>query len=91
MHLECPDYEAIGAVFAGTPFVIVGNNRDVAWGDTATEADVQDLYILKDVTSTTYSLNDNQQQPFDLRRDNHSRLCGPQQCTFLPDTVMISP
>ena len=29
MHLECPTYNAIGSVFAGVPFVVIGSNQDV--------------------------------------------------------------
>lgn len=53
MHLECPTYTAIGAAFAGTPFVVIGHSRHIAWGVTNTGADVQDLYVLSpsEVTS----------------------------------------
>ena len=46
MHLECPTYEAIGSAFAGVPFVIIGRNKNIAWGMSQAGADVQDLYVL---------------------------------------------
>jgi penicillin amidase len=45
MHLSCPDMEVAGVSFPGIPGVIIGHNRQIAWGFTNTEADVQDLYI----------------------------------------------
>ena len=32
VHLECPNYNAIGASLAGTPFVIIGRNSKIGWG-----------------------------------------------------------
>lgn len=46
-HLWAPDMEATGVSFPGTPGVIIGHNREIAWGPTASFADVQDLYIEK--------------------------------------------
>jgi len=38
-------FHVAGVTLPGTPFVIVGHNRHVAWGLTNLGADVQDLYI----------------------------------------------
>jgi penicillin amidase len=38
------DYDAIGATIPGTPAVVLGRNRFIAWGATNVAADVQDLY-----------------------------------------------
>jgi penicillin amidase len=43
-HLSAGDYDAIGASFPGTPGIILGRNRSVAWGATNVAADVEDLY-----------------------------------------------
>src|SRR5665811_2557270 len=40
----CP-YEVSGFSFSGMPGVIIGHNRDVAWGVTTMYADVADLYL----------------------------------------------
>lgn len=42
----CP-LDVSGFSFVGTPFVIVGHNRDIAWGVTNVGTDVQDLYLLE--------------------------------------------
>jgi penicillin amidase len=43
-HISAGDYDAIGATIPGTPAVILGRNRSIAWGATNVAADVEDLY-----------------------------------------------
>lgn len=45
MHLESPEQNVSGVIFAGVPGIILGHNKDVAWGVTNVGPDVQDLYI----------------------------------------------
>ncbi|PFA67774.1 penicillin acylase family protein [Bacillus sp. AFS015802] len=47
MHLESPEVNVSGVIFAGIPGIILGHNEDIAWGVTNTGPDVQDLYIEK--------------------------------------------
>jgi penicillin G amidase len=47
MHLESPDVNVSGVIFAGIPGIILGHNEQIAWGVTNTGPDVQDLYIEK--------------------------------------------
>ncbi len=47
MHLESPEMNVSGVIFAGIPGIILGHNEDIAWGVTNTGPDVQDLYIEK--------------------------------------------
>ncbi|MGD7048406.1 penicillin acylase family protein [Rossellomorea marisflavi] len=47
MHLESPDVNVSGVIFAGIPGIILGHNETIAWGVTNTGPDVQDLYIEK--------------------------------------------
>ena len=44
-HLEAPGLDATGVTLPGTPGVVVGHNRRIAWGITNLCFDVQDLYI----------------------------------------------
>jgi len=44
VHLRAGDFDAIGNSFPGTPLVIVGHNRDVAWGATVNPLDVTDVF-----------------------------------------------
>ena len=50
-----------GFTFAGFPGVVIGHNRDIAWGMTNLDPDVTDLYLEK-VAGKTY-LYDGQQVP----------------------------
>ena len=43
---EC-DLDVIGFSFAGSPYVVIGYNSDIAWGFTNMGPDVQDLFIEK--------------------------------------------
>ena len=47
-HLEAPGLSVIGGTMAAAPIVIIGRNRDVAWGLTTTEGATQDLFIERD-------------------------------------------
>jgi penicillin amidase len=40
-------FDVVGFSFAGSPFVVVGHNPDIAWGITNVGPDVQDLYMLR--------------------------------------------
>jgi penicillin amidase len=44
-HVSAGEYDAIGATIPGTPAIVLGRNRFVAWGATNVAADVQDLYL----------------------------------------------
>ncbi len=46
-HLTAPGLDVSGVALPGAPGIIVGHNRDIAWGITNLEFDVQDLYIEK--------------------------------------------
>jgi len=46
-HLVAGEIDVVGASFPGSPFVVIGHNRHVAWGVTNAISDVEDLYIEK--------------------------------------------
>jgi penicillin amidase len=45
MHLKGPNLESYGVTFPGSPYVVLGHNRNLAWGATTSRADVQDLFV----------------------------------------------
>ena len=49
VHLSTTDgkYDAVGFGFAGAPGIITGHNKDIAWGVTNVEGDVEDLFTEK--------------------------------------------
>ncbi len=44
-HLDAPELQAAGVSLPGAPGIVIGHNQEIAWGMTASFADVQDLYI----------------------------------------------
>jgi penicillin amidase len=44
-HLVGGDLDVVGFSFPGAPGVIIGHNRNIAWGVTNLGPDVQDLYV----------------------------------------------
>lgn len=44
-RMEAPNLDVTGATAPGVPFVILGHNRDIAWGFTTSEADLEDLFL----------------------------------------------
>ena len=51
--LAAPGLDVVGEGFAGAPGVIVGHNRDIAWGATVNPMDVTDTYLEKVVPDAT--------------------------------------
>jgi penicillin amidase len=54
IHLSAGPTDVMGSGFAGVPFVIVGQNRDIAWGATVNPLDVTDVFqeqVVPDPTS----------------------------------------
>ena len=46
-HLNAGDFDVAGVTLPGVPYVIVGHNRQIAWGFTNLEPNTQDVYIEK--------------------------------------------
>ncbi len=57
MHLQSPEQNVSGVIFAGIPGIILGHNDDVAWGVTNVGPDVQDLYIEKPNPDNPYQFS----------------------------------
>lgn len=54
IHLTAGDSDTMGSGFAGVPFVVVGQNRSMAWGATVSPLDVTDVFaeqLVPDPTS----------------------------------------
>ncbi|MCT8138442.1 penicillin acylase family protein [Anaerobacillus sp. CMMVII] len=46
-HLQSPEVNVTGVIFAGIPGIILGHNEHIAWGVTNVGPDVQQLYLEK--------------------------------------------
>jgi penicillin G amidase len=64
IHLNSPEVNVNGVIFAGIPGVILGRNEKIAWGVTNVGPDVQDLYIEKrnPENANEFLYNDNWEQ-----------------------------
>ena len=69
---ECP-FDVSGFTFAGLPGVVIGHNRDIAWGMTNLDPDVTDLYLEK-VSGKSYVQDGKQLQL--AERDEVIRIAG---------------
>lgn len=69
---DCP-FDVSGFSFAGFPGVVIGHNRDVAWGMTNLDPDVTDLFLEK-VEGKTYEY-DGDRLPL-VERDEEIRVEG---------------
>ena len=68
-HGGAPGFHAAGVTLPGLPLVIAGHNEHVAWGFTALEADVQDLYHEKLDGKGNYEGFDAQWHPLTVDRE----------------------
>lgn len=68
--LEAPGLAVVGATTPGAPFVILGHNRDIAWGFTNTGADTQDLFVEQiDPADPAKYLTPEGSEPFAARQE----------------------
>ena len=49
-----PPLDVTGATFPGLPGIVIGRNKHVAWGVTNTGADIQDLYVIHELSEDEY-------------------------------------
>ncbi len=67
-HLTAGDFDVAGVTLPGVPFVIVGHNRQIAWGFTNLGPDVTDVFIETFNAQGQYQTPDGWKQP-DRRRE----------------------
>lgn len=69
-RIEAPDLHVTGATVPGVPFTILGHNRRIAWGVTATQSDNADLFVER-LDSSDYEryLSAGDSRPFYRRRE----------------------
>ncbi|HYB94263.1 MAG TPA: penicillin acylase family protein [Vicinamibacterales bacterium] len=68
MHLVAAGLDVIGVTIPGLPFVMLGHNARVAWGMTATGADVQDLFLERIDVSRRRAWHRGEWVPVDITR-----------------------
>lgn len=71
MHLQSPEQNVSGVIFAGIPGIILGHNDDIAWGVTNVGPSVQDLYIERTNPENVHEfLYDGEYYKADVREEN---------------------
>ncbi|WP_316206948.1 penicillin acylase family protein [Bradyrhizobium sp. SZCCHNR3050] len=69
-RVKTPTETLTGASAPGTPFILIGHNRHIAWGITATRSDVADLFIEKlDAANREAYLTPDGSEPFESRQE----------------------
>jgi len=58
VHLKAPGWNVIGATAPWLPGVAIGHNDRIAWGMTASDADVQDVYVEKVNPANPHQVDD---------------------------------
>ena len=76
---ECP-FDVSGFTFSGLPGVVIGHNRDIAWGMTNLGPDVTDLYLEK-VVGNSY-LHEGRRRPLSTRDESISVFGEDEPFTF---------
>ena len=84
---SCP-YDVSGVSFPGMPGVMIGHNKDIAWGLNNLDPDVSDLY-LESVLGHTY-LYDGQRLPL-AERDEVIRVRGQSSRVFTVRSTQHGP
>ncbi|MBI3790395.1 MAG: penicillin acylase family protein [Gemmatimonadetes bacterium] len=81
--------DTYGFTFAGTPGVVLGFNRDVAWSATNTGADVVDFYreTVDDAKHPTKYQVDGQWRPIETHAETYR---GPRDVVLLEDTLRFT-
>lgn len=87
-HLNCPEMDVIGASLPGTPCIVLGHNRHIAWGVTSAMVDVQDLFIEQfQQENPRLYLRDGQWVEAEMRRIEIEVKGRPNHIEELPVTV----
>lgn len=91
IHLAAGPYDVMGSGFPGVPFVIVGQNRSIAWGATVNPIDVTDIYqeqVVSDALGRLYTVFQGAREPITVVPEvfRHNALNGTAD-----DFVVVSP
>ena len=70
VDIQTPDGRIRGASAPGVPFVVLGQNDEIAWGFTTTHSDTQDLFVEKlDPEQPGHYLTPSGSLPFETREE----------------------
>lgn len=87
MQLHTPDMNVYGVALPGSPGIVIGFNKDIAWGVTNVGSDVMDFYKIKfkDASKNQY-WHDGKWKPVTRRIESYKLKSGK----VVKDTVYIT-
>jgi penicillin G amidase len=68
-EISTPELQVIGASLPGIPGIQVGRNNDIAWGQTATQVDTEDLYFLQETEDGTGYFYQGEVNDYEIREE----------------------
>ena len=67
--INSPEVQAVGVSLPGVPGVQVGRNSNIAWGQTNTQADTEDYYILEETEDGSGYIYQGEVRPYEIREE----------------------
>ena len=67
--IKSPSFDTIGISSPGTPGISFGRNNNVAWGQTSTEVDIEDYYILEEAEDGSGYVHQGEVKPYEIREE----------------------
>lgn len=68
-EINSPDLAVIGAGFPGIPGILLGRNQNIAWGETSTEVDTEDYYLLEETEDSLGYIHQGEIKPYEIREE----------------------
>ena len=67
--IESPNFDTIGVSEPGIPGIFLGRNNNVAWGQTSTQVDSEDFYILEETKDGSGYVHQGEVKPYEIREE----------------------
>ena len=67
--IESPNLDTVGISSPGTPGIFVGRNNNIAWGQTSTQVDSEDFYILEETEDGSGYIHQGEVKPYEIREE----------------------
>ena len=67
--INSPEVQGIGVALPGVPGIQIGRNRNIAWGQTNTQADTEDYYILEETEDGSGYIYQGEVRPYEIRAE----------------------
>ncbi|MGL6337795.1 MAG: penicillin acylase family protein, partial [Waterburya sp.] len=65
-ELESPNLDVVGISSPGIPGIIIGRNNDIAWGETSSQVDTDDYYLLEETKDGSGYMYQGKVKPYEI-------------------------